>query len=77
MKANRPGAVAVPAPPLVPSILSAWLSLFRPCFTAPVWNHVLVLVAGAVLAPGKRTVTQVLRVMGLAMIPASAAIMKS
>ena len=35
-------------------------------FTAPVWNRILVLVAGAVLAPGKRTVTQVLRVMGLA-----------
>ena len=29
-------------------------------------NRILVLVAGAVLAPGKRTVTQVLRVMGLA-----------
>ena len=40
--------------------------MFRPCFTAPVWNRVLVLVAGAVLAPGKRTVTQALRVMGLA-----------
>jgi hypothetical protein len=40
--------------------------VFRPCFTTPVWNRVLVLVAGAVLAPGKRTVTQVLRVMGLA-----------
>jgi hypothetical protein len=39
--------------------------VFRPCFTAPVWNHVLILVAGAVLAPGKRTVTQALRVMGL------------
>ena len=40
--------------------------MFRPCFTAPVWNRILVLVAGAVLAPGKRTVTQALRVMGLA-----------
>ena len=40
--------------------------MFRPCFTAPVWNRVLVLVAGAVLAPGKRTVTQALRLMGLA-----------
>jgi len=65
MKANRPGAVAVPAPPLVPPILAAWLSIFRPCFTAPVWQHVLILAAGAVLAPGKRTVTQALRVMGL------------
>jgi hypothetical protein len=40
--------------------------VFRPCFTAPVWNRILVLVAGAVLAPGKRTVTQLLRVMRLA-----------
>ena len=46
--------------------LAAWLAVFRPCFTAPVWNRILVLVAGAVLAPGKRTVTQALRVMGLA-----------
>jgi DDE superfamily endonuclease len=38
---------------------------FRACFTAPVWEHVLVLVMGAVLAPGKRTVTAALRVMGL------------
>jgi hypothetical protein len=53
-----------PAP--VPEILATWLAVFRPCFTAPVWNHILVLVAGAVLAPGKRTVTQALRVMGLA-----------
>ncbi len=43
--------------------------VFRPCFTAPVWNHVLVLVAGAVLAAGKRSVTQALRVMGLAKRP--------
>src|SRR3978361_2149933 len=54
------------AQPAVPAILISWLAAFRPCFTAPVWNHILVLVAGAVLAPGKRTVTQVLRVMGLA-----------
>jgi len=47
-------------------ILAVWLAAFRPCFTAPVWDRVLVLVAGAVLAPGKRTVTGVSRVMGLA-----------
>src|ERR1700749_1785168 len=52
--------------PTVPPILLSWLAVFRPCFTAPVWNHVLVLVGGAVLAPGKPTVTQALRVMGLA-----------
>jgi hypothetical protein len=54
------------AKPTVPTILVSWLAVFRPCFTAPVWNHILVLVGGAVLAPGKRTVTQVLRVMELA-----------
>src|ERR1700727_460406 len=52
--------------PTVPAILLSWLAVFRPCFTSPVWNHILVLVGGAVLAPGKRTVTQALRVMGLA-----------
>jgi hypothetical protein len=52
--------------PTVPTVLVSWLAVFRPCFTAPVWNHILVLVGGAVLAPGKRTVTQALRVMGLA-----------
>ena len=46
----------------VPAILASWLAVFRPCFSGRVWNHVLVLVAGAVLAPGKRTVTQALRV---------------
>ncbi|WP_237479882.1 IS701 family transposase [Lichenibacterium dinghuense] len=50
----------------VPAILSTWLTVLRPCFTAPVWTRVLVLVAGAVLSPGGRTVTQALRVMGLA-----------
>jgi hypothetical protein len=48
----------------VPAILTSWLAVFRPCFSGRVWNHVLVLVAGAILAPGKRTVTQSLRVMG-------------
>ena len=54
---------------LTPQVLTVWLSGFRDCFTAPVWNHLLVLVAGAVLAPGKRTVSQALRVMGLAAKP--------
>ena len=65
MASNRPGAATASDPHLVPPALAAWLSVFRPCFTAPVWNRILVLLAGAVLAPGKRTVTQALRVMGL------------
>src|SRR4051812_14646989 len=35
-------------------------------FTAAVWPRVLVLVAGTILAPGQRTVSAALRVMGLA-----------
>jgi hypothetical protein len=38
---------------------------FQGYFTAAIWRHALVLVAGAVLAPGRRTVTAALRVMGL------------
>jgi DDE superfamily endonuclease len=63
MKTNRPTARSASSP------LATWLSGFRDCFTAPVWSHVLLLVAGAVLAPGKRTVSQALRVMGLADSP--------
>ncbi len=54
------------ASPAIPAILVSWLSVFRPCFTTPVWSQVLVLVTGTILAPGKRSVTQALRVMGLA-----------
>jgi hypothetical protein len=50
-------------PHMVPPALAAWLSVSRPCFAAPVWNHILVLLTGAVLAPGKRTVAQALQVM--------------
>src|ERR1700692_200243 len=45
----------------VPAILLSWLAVFRPCFTSPVWNHILVLVGAEVLAPGKRSVSQALR----------------
>ena len=50
----------------VPLILRRWLQTWRPCFTAPSWEHVLVLVMGALLATGKRTVTSCLRVTGRA-----------
>jgi hypothetical protein len=61
-----PAAPIHPAVDPVPSLLATWLAPFRDCFTAPVWPRVLVLVAGAVLAPGQRTVSAALRVMGLA-----------
>ena len=38
---------------------------FQPGFTAPTWQHVLVLVLGAILTPGRRTVAAALRVLGL------------
>jgi len=66
MASHRPGASTASDPSLIPPVLTGWLSVFRSCFTAPVWNHILVLVTGVVLAPGRRTVSQALRVMGLA-----------
>ena len=41
------------------------LTHFAPLFSERVWDYARVLVAGAILAPGKRTVTSALRVMGL------------
>ncbi len=49
----------------VPEVLAAWMRPFASCFTAAVWRHALVLVAGTLLTPGRRTVTAALRVMGL------------
>ena len=49
----------------VPEVLAPWMQPFASCFTAAVWRHVLVLVAGTLLVPGRRTVTAALRVMGL------------
>jgi hypothetical protein len=43
--------------------------MFAPVFTRPVFSHVSVLLIGAILAPGPRTVTAALRVMGLANCP--------
>src|SRR3954471_22328536 len=48
----------------VPPILMRWLAPFAAVFTKPTWDRVLVLVTGAVLAPGRRTVTAVLSVLG-------------
>jgi len=41
------------------------LLLFAPLFSKRIWQRVLELVMGAILAPGKRTVSAILRVMGL------------
>jgi hypothetical protein len=50
---------------VVSSRLSVWLQPFSDCFTLPTWRHVLVLVAGAILSPGRRTVAAALRIVGL------------
>jgi hypothetical protein len=42
------------------------LSQFAPPFSGRVWHHAQVLLVGAILAPGIRTVAAVLRIMGLA-----------
>jgi len=50
----------------VPQMLRQRLRTWRTCFTAPSWEHVLVLVMGALLAPGKRTISSCLRMTGRA-----------
>ncbi len=49
----------------LPFALTNLIVGFAPLFSKPVWKHVQVLLGGAMLAPGKRTVTSALRVMGL------------
>jgi hypothetical protein len=51
---------------LVPKAFANFMTTFTPLFTKRVWQHVQVLLVGAILTPGKRTVTAALRVMGLA-----------
>ena len=41
----------------LPIAFSSAIGVFAPVFSRPVWQHVKVLMTGAVLAPGKRTVT--------------------
>jgi hypothetical protein len=50
----------------VPNEFARLMIIFAPLFSKRVWQHVQVLVVGAILAPGKRTITAALRVMGLA-----------
>jgi hypothetical protein len=41
------------------------LATFAPCFTRPTYAKILALLYGAILAPGKRTVSSALRALGL------------
>ena len=49
----------------MPSVLMKFVIAFAGLFSKPVFNHVKVLVMGAIVVPGSRTVTNALRVMGL------------
>src|SRR6267378_3478286 len=49
--------------PLPPRFISR-LAGFVDLFTRPTWSNVLVLLAGVILAPGRRTVTAALRILG-------------
>ena len=53
----------------LPIAFSSAIGVFAPVFSRPVWQHVKVLMTGAVLAPGQRTVTAILRIMGLSAAP--------
>src|SRR2546425_2418840 len=52
--------------PSLPAEMIVLLAPFAQLFSARVWGHAQVRVGGALLAPGKRTVTRCLRVLGLA-----------
>ena len=49
----------------LPDEYNTLFNQFRPFFSKRVWKLALILMVGAILAPGKRTVTAVLRIMGL------------
>ena len=49
----------------LPTTMIWLLAPFTPLFSKPVWQNAQVLVAGAILAPGRRTVSSALRAMGL------------
>jgi hypothetical protein len=69
MTKHRPRSSSPAKASLAPPALVSLMAAFRDFFTAPVWDHALVLVAGMVLAPGKRTVSAALRIMGLGTSP--------
>ena len=49
----------------LPAEITTFLAQFAPVFTPSVWYHAQILLIGAILTPGKRTVTAILSVMGL------------
>ena len=53
----------------LPITLLSVIAIFAPVFSWSVWLHAKVLITGAILAPGTRTVTSILRIMGHAEDP--------
>ena len=49
----------------LPGEYGTLIAAFAPVFTKRLWAHIQVLLVGSILVPGQRTVTAVLRVMGL------------
>jgi hypothetical protein len=49
----------------LPETMIRVLNPFAPLFSRRVWQHVLILLVGAILAPGKRTVASALQALGL------------
>ncbi|HEX5912221.1 MAG TPA: hypothetical protein VFY54_03705, partial [Rubrobacter sp.] len=51
--------------PTLPTMMIQLLAPFAPLFSERVFEHAQMLMAGAILTPGKRTVSSALRAMGL------------
>jgi DDE superfamily endonuclease len=54
---------------VLPSASMALLVPFAPLFSSRVWRHIPVVVAGALLAPGRRMISSVLRAVSLTQLP--------
>ncbi len=61
---TQPHLTTIPCGSPLPATLLSRLSVFADLFTRPTWQRALWLLAGATLAPGRRTVTAVLRILG-------------
>ena len=48
--------------PTLPNDYLSLIQIFAPHFSNCIWQHAQVLLLGAILAPGRRTVTAVLRI---------------
>ncbi len=55
--------------PTLPADYLSIVALFTPLFSKYLWAHIQVLLVGAIVTPGQRTVTAILRIMGLSAEP--------